>query len=92
MFLEWENNSGKLKTINGKLQIISGNFKITLLTTSNEFQWAIWLHYNYFSDFIVPIATTFLLKVELIACLWDFVDMSVLETYSYCDNRTAFSF
>ena len=37
MFLEWENNSGNYKSS-------VGNFKITLLTTSNKFHWAISPH------------------------------------------------
>ena len=37
MFLEWENNSGKL-------QIISGKYQNNAITTSNRFDLAIWLY------------------------------------------------
>ena len=36
MFLEWENNSGKL-------QILSGRFQNNVIKTSNKFHLAMWL-------------------------------------------------
>ena len=49
MFLEWENNSGKLKIISGNFKT-AGNFKITLLTTSSKFHSAMWLRFEFKFD------------------------------------------
>ena len=45
MFLEWE----KQQRENSK----GRNFKITVLTTSNKFHWAMWLEANFGDDFVL---------------------------------------